>query len=272
MNLFYTYRWLLLECKREFPFNDALRVLEVMWATLPIDGEPPVLSELPSLPESSPNRMSKNLRSLHRRALSCPELSIKDRPVVRSYRQHSSSVTCYNAEHSSAALPPDYDTLLENEEYPLQSAKQQNYRSASTSSRSREKSLENSFSLSEISEFDSNHLSICTRSQPKAGKDIHPSSAANAWLQRLPTNDTIWLEEENSFLLFLCIAIILNHRNDLLKQKNLDEQEIAMYFDRFRRQHRAERLLPCARTLYGQYIQWARKKRMVDDLNSFSAS
>jgi hypothetical protein len=32
--LCFTYRWLLIECKREFPFNDSLRVLEVMWSTI----------------------------------------------------------------------------------------------------------------------------------------------------------------------------------------------------------------------------------------------
>ena len=32
--LFFTYRWLLIECKREFPFNDSLRMLEVMWSTI----------------------------------------------------------------------------------------------------------------------------------------------------------------------------------------------------------------------------------------------
>ncbi|XP_059169134.1 TBC1 domain family member 25-like [Physella acuta] len=34
-DMFFCYRWFLLELKREFPFTDALYVLEVMWATLP---------------------------------------------------------------------------------------------------------------------------------------------------------------------------------------------------------------------------------------------
>lgn len=34
-DMFFCYRWFLLELKREFPFSDALYVLEVMWATLP---------------------------------------------------------------------------------------------------------------------------------------------------------------------------------------------------------------------------------------------
>lgn len=32
--MLFVYRWLLLECKREFPFEDALRVLECMWSTI----------------------------------------------------------------------------------------------------------------------------------------------------------------------------------------------------------------------------------------------
>ena len=36
-DLFFTYRWLLLELKREFAFDDALYMLEVMWSTMPVD-------------------------------------------------------------------------------------------------------------------------------------------------------------------------------------------------------------------------------------------
>ncbi|CAF1017040.1 unnamed protein product, partial [Brachionus calyciflorus] len=31
--LLFVYRWLLLECKREFPFNDSLRMFEIMWSS-----------------------------------------------------------------------------------------------------------------------------------------------------------------------------------------------------------------------------------------------
>ncbi|TNN32046.1 TBC1 domain family member 25 [Liparis tanakae] len=36
-DLFFCYRWLLLELKREFAFDDALRMLEVTWSSLPPD-------------------------------------------------------------------------------------------------------------------------------------------------------------------------------------------------------------------------------------------
>ena len=38
--LLFVYRWLLLECKREFPFVDSLRVFEIMWSSLPINHKP----------------------------------------------------------------------------------------------------------------------------------------------------------------------------------------------------------------------------------------
>lgn len=33
----FAYRWLLLDCKREFPLKDIFRVFETVWASLPID-------------------------------------------------------------------------------------------------------------------------------------------------------------------------------------------------------------------------------------------
>lgn len=72
-DLLFCYRWLLLEMKREFAFDDALRMLEVLWASLPqktpmnelclkekefdptieIDDEPPPLSPLVKAPREN---------------------------------------------------------------------------------------------------------------------------------------------------------------------------------------------------------------------------
>lgn len=59
-DLFFCYRWLLLELKREFAFDDALRMLEVTWSSLPPD-PPETEVELVGLPleaDESPNRDS----------------------------------------------------------------------------------------------------------------------------------------------------------------------------------------------------------------------
>ncbi|CAF1256736.1 unnamed protein product, partial [Didymodactylos carnosus] len=87
VNLLFVYRWLLLECKREFPFSDALRVLEVMWSTLPIDNEPPSLSEIPLLATLDSNEKlcftcaSTRPDCSVRRAISCPDLYLSTEPI-----------------------------------------------------------------------------------------------------------------------------------------------------------------------------------------------
>lgn len=67
-DLLFTYRWLLLEMKREFALDDALRMLEVSWAALP--ASPPVgelsLAEAP-FPPSSP-QPSSSLKQIRENA------------------------------------------------------------------------------------------------------------------------------------------------------------------------------------------------------------
>jgi hypothetical protein len=117
------------------------------------------------------------------------------------------------------------------------------------------------------------NLSTCARnSTTTSATTASQYLSTTNWLQRLPSGNTMCIEEDNLFLLFVCISILLAHRDFLLKQNNLDEQEISMHFDRYRRRHNAERILSCARAFYAQYIQWARKNRILDDLSRFSAS
>ncbi|CAF1345678.1 unnamed protein product [Rotaria sordida] len=283
VNLYFTYRWLLLECKREFPFNDALRVLEVMWATLPIDNEPPQLSEICLITSPSDTMIADNSSSItcqqtQRRALSCPPLSIIDESNSQKYRNRSSSLTFYNKEQLLSTIQNSEqrssNTILANDDYQLSSFNNNTNTNLNSSlNRSRGRSMENSFSLSEISEFDFDNLSISNNNNTNNTMGT-TTAAQNSptinWLQRLFNDNALCFEEENLFLLFLCISILLAHRNFLLKQTNLDEQEISIHFDRYRRRHNAERILSYARTLYTQYIQWIRKKRMLDDLKNFS--
>ena len=267
VNLYFTYRWLLLECKREFPFNDSLRVLEVMWATLPIDNEPPELNEPTLVPFTSGDNLddmdcSIPRASVRRRALSCPPMSLHDVAYSRKGRQHSSSVTCYctynQAPSRAFSVHQDFNSLLMDDDKFHCSIKYSH--SSSPSARLKER------------HFESDILSSCSSNSSKGNPASSEGSSSTNWVSNLPSDDQIWLVDDNSFLLFLCIAILLAHRTYLLKQKNFDEQEIAMHFDHYRRRHNAEKLLKHARNLYGQYIQWARKKRMLEDLREFSAS
>jgi hypothetical protein len=252
-----------------------------MWATLPIDSEPVQLSEISLITSPSDTMIADILcpipcRLPQRHAVSCPQLSIIDESNSRKYKHRSSSLTYYNKEQLLSTIQnqqqPDCNLTLDNDEYHCSSFNNTNTNSNRTFMRSREKSLENSFSLSEISEFDSDNLSNCGNNNPIGPAATSQHLSTTNWLQRLPAGDPTWLEEDNLFLIFVCVSILLAHRSFLLKQTNLDEQEISIHFDRYRRRHNAEKILLCARALYAQYIQWARKKRMLDDLNRFSAS
>ncbi|XP_045716419.1 TBC1 domain family member 25 isoform X2 [Phyllostomus hastatus] len=81
-DLFFCYRWLLLELKREFAFDDALRMLEVTWSSLPPD--PPEHEEAspagdaatgsPLMPEvGSPQDPGKSLPPQHPLGLPPPQ-------------------------------------------------------------------------------------------------------------------------------------------------------------------------------------------------------
>lgn len=68
-DLLFCYRWLLLEMKREFAFEDSLRMLEILWASLPIDQPEKELklfekefevTKVEVLPPVSPNLIAEN--------------------------------------------------------------------------------------------------------------------------------------------------------------------------------------------------------------------
>uniref|UniRef100_A0A8D9F3G5 TBC1 domain family member 25 n=1 Tax=Cacopsylla melanoneura TaxID=428564 RepID=A0A8D9F3G5_9HEMI len=110
-DLLYCYRWLLLEMKREFAFNDALIMLEVMWASLPpcppqtelplydVKFEPP--ADLPpTSPSPSPreNQYTKvcAIRRQTTSATSSPfklNTSLEESALAQRRRQDNSSTT-----------------------------------------------------------------------------------------------------------------------------------------------------------------------------------
>ena len=251
-----------------------------MWATLPIDPDPPVLSELVLITSPSDTMISEILhqsvdeRTALPRANSCPQLSTidesSDSATPRKSRHRSSSFTSPTNEQ--------FFSLLDKQQkrYARQSTVEQisPKHSKNVETQGQGRTVTNSVSLNAMSEFDFDAFAAAGAT---ASKTTTYHSAAQVilnpdWVQNLPISDSNRLNEGNSFLLFLCISILLYHRNFLLKQSNLDEQEISMHFDRFRRRHNAERILHCARTLYGQYVQSLKKKRMIDDFTRFSTS
>ncbi|XP_019747199.1 TBC1 domain family member 25 [Hippocampus comes] len=58
----------------------------------------------------------------------------------------------------------------------------------------------------------------------------------------------------NPFMLFLCLSILLEHRDHIIKN-SLDYNELAMHFDRLVRRHNLSRILQRAKTLFADYLQ-----------------
>lgn len=58
----------------------------------------------------------------------------------------------------------------------------------------------------------------------------------------------------NPFMLFLCLSILLEHRDHIIKN-SLDYNELAMHFDRLVRRHNLSRVLQRAKSLFADYLQ-----------------
>lgn len=89
-DLFFCYRWLLLEMKREFPFDDSMYMLEVMWSTIPMDppegGLPLTDPEyIPSLMSMSPHSPSFSVKqTLYAHLLARRRHPVKDTSCPKS--------------------------------------------------------------------------------------------------------------------------------------------------------------------------------------------
>ncbi|KAH8401659.1 hypothetical protein KR009_007197 [Drosophila setifemur] len=58
----------------------------------------------------------------------------------------------------------------------------------------------------------------------------------------------------NAFLMFLCLTLLLQHRNTIMKA-GMDYNEIAMHFDKMVRKHDVTRVLNQARRMYIEYLK-----------------
>lgn len=58
----------------------------------------------------------------------------------------------------------------------------------------------------------------------------------------------------NPFLMFLCITVLLQHRNHIIS-KAMDYNEMAMHFDKMVRKHNVNKVLNQARQMYAGYIK-----------------
>ncbi|CAF1299255.1 unnamed protein product [Adineta ricciae] len=217
-NLMFTFRWLLLDCKREFPFKDIFRVFETLWASLPIDtfefNHDNTFSDQDDLCPSSlcnPHR-SSFMSSISNTILSSRSAS----PTLEDTRSQHSSLDGGDSGYRDEQLPGTFDLNLRSNR--LDSSC---YLSAST----------NSNSISNIS----------------LGK----------WLTHFSSIDTDE-QYSDMFTIFLCVALLEQNRSSIMQMSRLntddDDDHIGSYFTRLVRQHDARHALQLARNYHRQYV------------------
>ncbi|TRY76589.1 hypothetical protein TCAL_00110 [Tigriopus californicus] len=272
-DLLYCYRWLVLEMKREFSFEDAFTVAEVIWASLPpchannIHGVQ--LYEHRFVPKDAknvvrtPNEgamaniaiLKKRLhqsdsRGFIRNRIKSADMADDEVKATRSPLQKSLSLMSgkYATNHEKEA--PDKTHESENKDNSPLPAKK----------------------ITNLNEFYQLKTSVSESEALKdvAGMDLDDSLGTNEALdagemagllvKRLPS--PIEFGDGNPFLMFVALSCILQHRDAIMEQQ-LDYQEIAMYFDRLIRRHDVKKSLKIARVMFSEYLNddWQQKKK-----------
>lgn len=274
--------------KREFAFDDALRMLEVMWSVLPLKPRQEELALYETIPDFNPVTPPIPL----------PRLKESPYTKVCALRRQGSSMGSSSSLYDPSAQLDS--PLTNNGRKRGQSSSSWDRRSDSIYRRSRTKrcstnetdseadvddsSIQPSTAEPEItdlvaedSEVFNDQTDCCAADEttPKnyanetsddwqdfevieagesASKEVPNTSPAAP--TRLPPPDIFGCG--NPFLIFLCITVLLQQR-DAVISRGMDNNELAMHFDRMVRKHNVERVLSQARTLYYKYLGHLKK-------------
>ncbi|XP_039196143.1 TBC1 domain family member 25 isoform X2 [Crotalus tigris] len=268
-DLFFCYRWLLLELKREFAFEDALRMLEITWSSFPPD--PPEKEVELVGPPARPGDSSQSVRRRHMLRPACSFEAAGDRLCQGAVaeekvlvKQSSFGEFKYYIAHNEDSLEDDPSPRSQHsvdekedctsEQDPLiqttnmaKSFSAPSLRALTPPSRDSVSSSTNGNEESQ-SEEEKGDSVVNTPSSPSHGLT---SSTPPALVSLPPPQE---FGKGNPFVLFLCLAILLEHRDHIIKN-NMDYNELAMHFDRLVRRHNLNKILHRAKALFANYLQ-----------------
>ncbi|XP_075439777.1 TBC1 domain family member 25 [Ascaphus truei] len=305
-DLFFCYRWLLLELKREFAFEDALRMLEVTWSSLPPD--PPEKEVELMGPPCPPGESVKTTQRRHMMRPDCglspegeeeqedrgeekveadasvitsTETVAQEGECITSAVQGQAVASCPLQKQASFGEFKFYGAMGEGEsmekELPLDlSVRASPHVRQSTEVEEEEKDfweedplikpphfLGVTKSVSAPSLRSSSPTSQCPPSSGTGDHEAAPTEGENQWeTPQPPAPSPVHISlpppqefgRGNPFMLFLCLSILLEHREHIMKQ-NMDYNELAMHFDRLVRRHNLNRALHRAKALFADYLQ-----------------
>lgn len=267
-DLFFCYRWLLLELKREFAFEDALRMLEVTWSSFPPD--PPEKEVELVGPPARPGDSSQPVRRRHMLRPACSFEAAGDQPCQGAVAEEKLLVKqssfgefkYYSARNEDSSednrslksqRSAEEDEDCSSEQDPLiqnpmaKSFSAPSLRAPTSPSRDSASSSTNGNEDS-LSEEEKGDSVANTPLSPSCG----PPAASPTTAVSLPPPQEFG--KGNPFVLFLCLAILLEHRDYIIKN-DMDYNELAMHFDRLVRRHNLNKILHRAKALFANYLQ-----------------
>lgn len=152
---------------------------------------------------------------------------------------------------SSSAATRD-NLMTASAEYPSQMSNYHHSNSTGTncsSAISGNKSDVGGASQGAESEHDSGH---CLSESFENSVEPEFQSGSTRAPPKMPSPET--LGGGNPFLMFLCLTLLLQHRDHIMKNR-MDYNETAMYFDKMIRKHNVGRVLAHARQMYSNYLK-----------------
>ncbi|KAK7884486.1 hypothetical protein WMY93_027609 [Mugilogobius chulae] len=320
-DLFFCYRWLLLELKREFAFDDALRMLEITWSSLPPD-PPETEVELygPPLEADSAVHMKQRddrceqkevqrrrhmLRPSREEDASNIPIATDDKFLSSSERTAHTSptkITPFPFGRKTSFGEFKYYSARSEECFDMEDVElPQEQTESKTSSCSRQSTVESEEDPGEKTPLIKNAAISDADLSPEAPNcvekdDLTQTVASGSTKQPSPSRPRSLLSSPilsfgkghfksnapsspgtkpkadspcvkpcslpppqefgkgNPFMLFLCLSILLEHRDHIIKN-SLDYNELAMHFDRLVRRHNLGRVLQRAKALFADYLQ-----------------
>ncbi|KAM7069313.1 TBC1 domain family member 25-like [Molossus nigricans] len=259
-DLLFCYRWLLLELKREFAFDDALHMLEVTWSSLPPDPPEHEVELVGSL-----NLMAETGFSGHQ----------GQRHILRPAGGRDSAfedavdhlvITSQGPDVGGCLLRQasldDLQRFRDNTQPRKDSLIQLPHSAALISSKSLSEPLLNS---SDPRLSSSSHPDSPSSSSLPSSWEVSPAGDVAAGSPLMPEvgysqdpGKSLPPPQEfgqgNPFMLFICLAILLEHRDQIMRN-GLDYHELAMHFDRLVGKHHLGRVLHRAKALFADYLQ-----------------
>ncbi|KAJ8411984.1 hypothetical protein AAFF_G00142510 [Aldrovandia affinis] len=305
-DLFFCYRWILLELKREFAFEDALRMLEVTWSSLPPD-PPETEVELLGPPleasfgefkyYSAHNGDSFDLEEREATPLQTPSHAVPSPPPVRQPTEESEEEqgereplirgedtppgrqspngqttsplsplptglpNWRNATSRPAAMSPQ--SMPSWRPPPSQATPTSKPASPFSFLNSRAESPATPTGRQGSSHFTLGESGASSPATPTGKPCLSSPSFSPAPSRSLLSSPILSpaslpppqeFGKGNPFMLFLCLSILLEHREHIMKN-GCDYNELAMHFDRLVRRHNLARVLQRAKALFADYLQ-----------------